>query len=135
MDSVALDLFIQDFVNTNRNRGVHCPWDLLCARRAFETGVPSVFRFESGSQGHYATGQVLNLPDADWFRIELTRAIPECEHRFDYLRMLFPGTHTDLTVDSSEGSVLIKLTTRHRGFMNIVFVVRDGTPLTNPFLV
>jgi hypothetical protein len=136
MDSVALDLFIQDFVNTNRIRGVHCAWDQLCARRAFETGIPSVFRFESSGQEHYATAQVLNLPDADWFRIELTRAIPDCEHRFDYLRMLFPGTHTDIAVDAPVGGpVLVKLTTRHRGLMNIVFVIRDGVPVTNPFLV
>jgi hypothetical protein len=136
MDSVVLDLFIQDFVNTNRIRGVHVSWDNLCARRAFETGIPSVFRFESGGQEHYATGQVLNLPDADWFRIELIRAIPETEHRFDYLRMLFPQTHTDLTVDAVPGDpVLVKLTTRHRGLMNIVFVIRDGPAVSNPFLV
>lgn len=138
MESVALDLFLQDFVNTNRIRGVHAPWDVLCARRAFETGIPSVFRFESGGQEHYATGQVINLPDADWFRIELTRTIPTVsEHRFDYLRMLFPATHTDLSIDivSEEGPVLIKLTTRHRGLMNMVFVIRDSTALTNPFLV
>jgi hypothetical protein len=66
----------------------------------------------------------------------LIRAIPETEHRFDYLRMLFPQTHTDLTVDAVPGDpVLVKLTTRHRGLMNIVFVIRDGPAVSNPFLV
>jgi hypothetical protein len=137
MAEVALDLFLQDFVNTNRIRGAHVPWETLCARRSFETGIPSVFRFESGGQEHFATGQVLNLPDADWFRIELTHTIPEAtEHRFDYLRMLFPITHTDLKVDTMDtGIVLVKLTTRHRGLMNMVFVIRDGEAVRNPFLV
>jgi hypothetical protein len=135
MDSVALDLFLQDFVNTNRIRGVHVPWDALCARNSFGNGIPSVFRFESGGQEHHATGQVLNLPDADWFRIELTHTIPETEHRFDYLRMLFPATHTDLHIDTVGSTVLVKLTTRHRGFMNMVFVFRDGPAVENPFLV
>jgi hypothetical protein len=135
-DTVALDLFVQDFINTNRLRGVHMDWSLLCARRG--SGVPSVFRFESGGREQFAVGQVLTLPDAEWLRIELTHAIPEvAEHRFDYLRMMYPATHTDIVTSIEDGGkvVLVKLTTRHPAFLNLVFVIRDGVGVENPFLV
>jgi hypothetical protein len=109
-------------------------WSLLCARRV--TGVPSVFRFESGGREHFAVGQVLTLPDAEWLRIELNHAIPDVtEHRFDYLRMMFPATHTDITVSAEGGVVLVKLVTRHPAFLNLVFVIRDGASIENPFLM
>lgn len=136
-DQVALDLFIQDFVNTNKLLNQHYTWDQLANRRYVEDGRIRVFSFVSGGAEQLAVGQMLSLPDADWFRIELTRAIPVVEeHRFDILKLLQQRTHTGLTVDISTAStVLVKLTTRHRGLANILFVVRDIPALTNPFLV
>jgi len=96
-----------------------------------------VFSFQSGGATHYAIGKHLALPDTDWFRIELVRAIPQIEeHRFDCLRMMQADTHTGLQVDSATANtVLVRLTTRHRGLVNILFVIRDGLPIVNPYLV
>ena len=134
-DAVALDLFIQDFVITNKVLNQHVSWDSLVNRRFLEDGLMKVFSFQSGGAAHYAIGTHLALPDSDWFRIELTRAIPAIEeHRFDCLRMMQAATHTGLSVDKSSDTVLVKLTTRHRGLVNIVFVIRDSLPVMDPFL-
>jgi hypothetical protein len=136
-DQIAIDLFIQDFVNTNKLLNQHWTWEQIVNRRYVEDGRIRVFSFVSSGTEHLAVGQMLSLPDADWFRIELTRAIPPVEeHRFDILKLLQQRTHTGLAVDISTAStVLVKLTTRHRGLANILFVVRDVPALTNPFLV
>jgi hypothetical protein len=134
-DAVALDLFIQDFVTTNKVLNQHYDWSALVNRRFLEDCLIKVFHFQSNGTTHYAIGQHIALPDSDWFRIELTRAIPVVEeHRFDCLRMMQATTHTGLVVEKSADVILVKLTTRHRGLVNIVFVVRDGLPLTDPFL-
>jgi hypothetical protein len=135
-DAVALDLFIQDFVTTNKVLNHHYDWPELVNRRFLEDELLKVFQFESSGTTHYAIGRHLALPDADWFRIELTRSIPQVEeHRFDYLRMMQTTTHMGLVVEKEEGIVLVKLTTRHRGLVNVVFVIRDGLAVVNPFLV
>ena len=136
-DAVALDLFIQDFVTTNKVMDHHYPWASLVNRRFLEDGLTKVFCFESGGVTHYAIGKHLALPDTDWFRVELTRAIPQVEeHRFDCLRMMQADTHTGLQVDSATANtVLVRLTTRHRGLVNVLFVIRDGLAIMNPYLV
>jgi len=136
-DAVALDLFIQDFVTTNKVMDHHYPWASLVNRRFLEDGLTKVFSFESGGVKHYAIGRHLALPDTDWFRVELTRAIPQVEeHRFDCLRMMQADTHTGLQVDSATANtVLVRLTTRHRGLVNVLFVIRDGLAILNPYLV
>ena len=134
-DALALDLFIQDFVLSNKVLNQHYEWPSLVNRRFLEDGLIKIFGFESGGKTHYARGQHIALPDADWFRIELSHPIPEVgEHRFDCLRMMQAATHTGLEVEKSEESILVKLTTRHRGLINIVFVIRDVLCLRNPFL-
>jgi hypothetical protein len=131
---VELDLFIQDFVTTNKLMNQHCSWATISSRRFHEDGLKKVFSFESGEKTHFAVGQHLALPDGDWFRIELTHSIPGGEHRFDCLRMMRTDTHIGLDVDISKDLLLVKLTTRHRGLLNIVFVIRDGLSIENPFL-
>jgi len=134
-DAVAIDLFIQDFVTTNKVLNHHFEWSDLVNRRFLEDGLLKVISFESNGITHYALGRHLALPDSDWLRIELTRPIPHVEeHRFDYLRMMQATTHMGLIVEKGEGVVLVKLTTRHRGLVNIVFVIRDGLAVVNPFL-
>ena len=136
MANVELDLFIQDFVTTNKLMNQHCDWPTLSSRRFQEDGLKKVFTFESGGSTHMAIGTQIALPDSDWFRIELTHALSEsAEYRFDYLRMMHTNTHVSLTVEPATNALLVKLTTRHRGLMNVVFVIRDGLPLVNPFLV
>jgi hypothetical protein len=132
---VELDLFIQDFVTTNKLMNQHCSWATMSSRRFHEDGLKKVFSFESGEKTHFAVGQHLALPDSDWFRIELTHSIPAGEHRFDCLRMMRTDTHIGLEVEAGKDTLLVKLTTRHRGLLNIVFVIRDGLPIENPFLI
>lgn len=138
-DAIALDLFLQDFIQTNTLLNQHYTWPALCNRRFGEDGVTKVFRFQSGGTEHLAIARPLHLPDAAWYRIELVREIPRVdEHRFDCMRMLFPTTHAAMTTELVDtDTVLVKLTTRHLGLMNIVFVIRAPPvmPLTNPFLV
>jgi hypothetical protein len=135
-DQIALDLFIQDFVNTNKLVGQHVSWAQLVNRRFVEDGVTKVFQFTSNGLNYLALGQHLALPDTDWLRIDLTRQIPDVEdHRFDCLRMLATTTHTGVVVERDGGVVLVKLTTRHRGLVNVVFVIRSGEGVGNPFLV
>ena len=131
---VELDLFIQDFVTTNKLMNQHCSWATISSRRFHEDGIKKVFSFESGEKPHFAVGQHLALPDGDWFRIELTHSIPEGEHRFDCLRMMRADTHIGLDVEVSKALLLVKLITRHKGLLNIVFVIRDGLSIENPFL-
>jgi len=142
--STILDLFIQDFVSTNKLLGQHWNWDALSSRRLMEAG-PSikVFEFTSGGTSHTAVGQWLALPDGDWFRIELTHphiATAE-EHRFDCLRLVRQHTHAGLTVEvvgveTGSPATIVRLSTRHRGLMNLVFVVRTGAAVASkPFLI
>ncbi len=146
--STILDLFIQDFVTTNRLLGQHWTWDALSSRRLLEAGpATKVFEFTSGGIKQIAIGRWLALPDGDWFRIELTHPLGDLPadltaHRFDCLRMMYPRTHSDFTVEGDTTGLetppvfFVKLTTRHRGLLNLVFVVRDGAPaITNPFLI
>jgi hypothetical protein len=134
-DAVALDLFIQDFVSTNKLLNQHYSWPELVNRRLQEDGLLQVFQFQSDGTEHFAVGRCLALPDADWFRIELTKSFPAVEHRFDCLRMMQMNTHTGLTTEIVGDVILVKLTTRHRGLMNVVFMIHSSDSLPDPFLV
>lgn len=137
-DQVALDLFIQDFVNTNKLMNQHFDWNALVSRRWAEGSAPRIYEFQSGGQTQYARAGLIVLPDAEWYRIELTRVIPAVEEaRFDYLRMLSATTHSQLTVAGGGGTgepVYVRLLTRNRGLINVLFVIRDATGITNPYL-
>jgi hypothetical protein len=108
------------------------------SRRFVEAGAQrKVFQFRSGEADQYAVGTLLDLPDGDCFRIELTHAAARStdEHRLDCLRMMSTDTHTGITVTKpDDATVVIHLTTRNRGLINIVFVVRDGLSLAAPVL-
>lgn len=131
----TVDLFIQDFVKTNKLVNRHCDWNTLVSRSLQDDGTKKVFSFESDGSTHYAVGEHLALPDADWFRIELTHpVVADAEYRFDCLRMMHTHTHVDLTVEMGS-PLIVRLTTRHRGLINVLFIIRDGLPLKNPCLV
>jgi hypothetical protein len=136
-DTVSLDLFLQDFIQTNKILGTTLSWSAICARRFVEDGATKVFRFISGDKEYLAIGQLLHLPDAAWFRIDLTRDIPDVpEHRFDYMRMMHGTTHAGLEIDARPDAVIVKLTTRHMGLINVAFVIRPpAMQTTDPFLV
>jgi hypothetical protein len=138
MNSTTLDLFIQDFVLTHQILNQRATWSSLVSRRFVEScSQRKVFQFRSGDTDHYAVGTLLDLPDADYFRIELTHAAARLteEHRLDCLRMMSASTHNGITVTKpDEATVVIQLTTRNRGLINVVFVVRDGLALLTPML-
>lgn len=138
--SNQLDLFIQDFLTTNRILNAHVQWTTLVSRRFVETGAQrKVFSFQSGGDSHhFAVGTLLELPDGDCFRIELTAptgALAAEEHRLDCLRMTYAATHTahELT-RTGDGSVIIRVATRNRGLIPIVFVLREVAALKEPIL-
>jgi len=135
-DTIALDLFIQDFVNTNKLLNQHFPWAGIVGRRWVDDAVPRTYEFQSGGEVCYARGQRIDLPDGEWYRIELTRPIPVVdEFRFDYLRMASATTHSRLIAEKIEGAVVVRLYTGNRGLMNIVFVIRDATLSKSPYLL
>jgi hypothetical protein len=139
MSTVAIDLLIQDFVLTNRILNQHLDWATLVSRRFQESG-PSVkvFSFKSGDQENLAIAQILALADSDCLRIEMTRphaSMGAEEHRMDCLRMMHKDTHSSMTVESTSDKVIIRLTTRHRGLINVAFVLYDEPLTMNPLLI
>lgn len=137
--SVVLDLFIQDFVKSNQIQNQHVDWNTLVNRRFAETPGIKVFSFESGGAQHFAVGQMLVLPDAEWFRIELfhTAATGTDEHRFEMLQMLSGWSHTRLSTERpTDTSLIVQLQTRHRGLVNVLFVIHgEPTGFTHPAFV
>lgn len=131
--STVLDLYIQDFVTSNKLLNQLVPWSTLVSRRFVESGAAiKVASFQSGGTEHFAVLQHLELPTGDWLRVELTHgaARDTGEHRFDCLRMTHAATHTGLTVErGGEDTLIITLATRNRGLIPVMFVVRDGLPL------
>jgi hypothetical protein len=142
MTSTAIDLFLQDFVTTHRILNQRCSWSALTSRRFLESGAGrKVFQFRSGEADHYVVGTLLDLPEGDCYRFELVhpaaRGLAPEEHRFDCLRMMSAETHNGLSVsrpEGQEGTLIIQLTTRNRGLLNVAFVVRDGLTLVAPLL-
>ncbi len=136
----AIDLFLQDFVTTHRILNQRCSWTALTSRRFLEAGgARKVFQFRSGDIDHYAVGTLLDLPEGDCYRFELVhsaaRGLAPEEHRFDCLRMMSAETHNGLAVSRPEdGTLVIQLTTRNRGLLNVAFVVRDGLQIVTPLL-
>jgi hypothetical protein len=130
----TIDLFIQDFVRTNKLVNRHCDWSTIANRRFHEDGMRKIFSFESGEETHYAVGELIALPDMECFRIELTHPLSkDIEYRFDCLRMLHANTHVELSIVQLD-PLIVRLTTRHRGLVNIVFVIRDGLAIKTPLL-
>lgn len=134
MSSTTLDLFIQDFVLSHRILNQRASWAALVSRRFVESNAQrKVFQFRSGDADHFAVGTLLDLPDGDCFRIELTHATARStdEHRLDCLRMMSTDTHNGVELTRpDDATVVVRLTTRNRGLINVVFVVRDCLPLT-----
>jgi hypothetical protein len=127
-DAVALDLYIQDFVRTNRLLNQHLDWPSLVNRRLIEAlpAGPRIFQFESAGHQHLAIATYMVLPDRDTLRVELTRTIPATEeHRFDYLRMMSVNTHISVESRLVGPTMIVSLRTRHRGLLNVDIVIRS----------
>jgi hypothetical protein len=117
--SNTIDLLIQDFVTTNKLVNQNVSWDTLVSRR-FENGRRRIFTY-SGSA--VAIGEHLDDADGEWFQITLTtEKIEDVELRFDCLKLMHANTHYAMTVEKDK-DLQIKLLTRNKGLINVVFRV------------
>lgn len=140
MSTVAIDLLIQDFVLTNRILNQHLDWPTLVSRRFQESGpTVKVFSFKTGGgdQEQLAVAQIVALADSDCLRIEMTRpaaSVGAEEHRLDCLRMMHQTTHSSLSVEPVGEKIIVRLNTRHRGLINVAFVLHETPIATHPLL-
>ena len=125
-DAMAIDLFIQDFITTNKILSQHVGWETLVNRRFAEDGIPKIFEFTCGGEQQFAHAQLLHFPESDYLRVELTHKIPaNTEHRFPCLQMTQARTHGGVSVSVERGALIVRMETRHRGLINVVFVVHE----------
>lgn len=119
----ALDLLIQDFVTTNKLVNQNVTWDTMVSRR-FENGRVKVFQY---SETKVAKAEHKDLADGEWLVITLDMVkgldSDSVEYRFDCLKLMHAVTHYSMTVEKEERSVTVKLLTRNRGLMNVMFVI------------
>jgi hypothetical protein len=52
----------------------------------------------------------------------------------DCLRMMHQSTHASLSVEPAGEKIIVRLNTRHRGLLNIAFVLHESPLVTNPLL-
>jgi hypothetical protein len=117
--SNTIDLLIQDFVTTNKLVNQNVSWDTLVSRR-FENGRRRMFTY-SGTA--VATAEHLDDADGEWLQITLTtEKIEDGELRFDCLKLMHANTHYAMSVEKDK-DLLIKLLTRNKGLMNVVFKI------------
>jgi len=120
----AIDLLIQDFVSTNKLVNQRVVWETMVARR-FEDGRRKIFQYGP----HIAIGEHVSLHDGEWFCISLVRPseLPEVEQlRFDCLKMMYAQTHYQMSVESDGAVIIVKLLTKNRGLMNVMFRFVDS---------
>jgi hypothetical protein len=139
MDPLVYDLYIQDFINTCKILNQHIPWDTLVSRRYLEDGKRKIFQFQKGVSVEHAVGELIILPDAEWFCVTM-KGFPVSELsidsiRFECLRMTSQYTHYSIDVTREEDTMFIRLMTKHKGLVNVVFVIRNNAPSIHPFLL
>jgi len=129
----TLDLLIQDFVSSNKLVNQTITWNTLVSRQ-FENGRRKIFHFNGDK---IARSEHVDMADADWLVIELPRPVAELGDvdslRFDCLKLMYGPTHYAMTVEKDGDAILIKLLTKNRGLMNVLFNIRgkldtDGVP-------
>ena len=139
MDPLVYDLYIQDFVRTNKLLNQHISWDTLVSRRYVEDGKRKMFQFQTGETMEYAVGEVIVLPDAEWFCVTMKGIpisdLPTESIRLDCLRMTSQNTHYSTEVSRDGDTIIIRLMTKHRGLVNVVFVIRNNAQNIHPFLL
>jgi hypothetical protein len=116
-----IDLLIQDFVSTNKLVNQNIPWDTLVSRR-FENGRRKIFRY-GGSK--IAEAEHVDMADGEWLIVKLLYPIDDTVDvstlRFDCLKMMHALTHYEMSVEKEEGGIVVRLRTRNRGLMNVMF--------------
>ena len=120
----AIDLLIQDFVSTNKLVNQCVGWEMMVARR-FEDGRRKIFQYGQ----RLAVGEHVSMTDGEWFCISLVRPseLPEVEQlRFDCLKMMYAQTHYQMSVEAEGSVIIVKLLTKNRGLMNVMFRFVDS---------
>lgn len=124
MTDMAFDLLIQDFVSTNKLVNQNIPWDTLVARR-FENGRRKVFQYGGAK---VAEAEHMDMVDGEWLIVKLSRpaesdmeSLDVAALRFDCLKMMHAVTHYEMSVEKEDGAVQVRLRTRNRGLMNVMF--------------
>lgn len=139
MDPLVYDLYIQDFVKSNKLLNQHTPWNTLVSRRYVEDGKRKMFQFQRGDSVEYAVGELIVLPDAEWLCITMKgfpiTELPVESVRFDCLRMTSQNTHSSIELTRDGDTMFVRLMTKHRGLINVVFVIRNDAPAIHPFLL
>jgi hypothetical protein len=119
----TLDLLIQDFVSSNKLVNQNITWPMLVSRQ-FENGRRKIFMFNGDK---VAKAEYVDMADAEWLVIELSRPMVELGDvdslRFDCLKLMYAPTHYAMTVEKDGETIVIKLLTRNRGLMNILFKI------------
>jgi hypothetical protein len=119
MANNTYDLLIQDFVSTNKLVNQNVPWTELASRR-LENGRRKVFQYGAGKM---AGGEHVDMSDGEWLIITLRAEIEPIDIdtlRFDCLKMMYANTHYEMEVVKEE-ALMIRLRTRNRGLMNVMF--------------
>jgi hypothetical protein len=121
----TLDLLIQDFVSSNKLVNQNIAWNTLVSRQ-FENGRRKIFHFNGDK---IARAEHVDMADAEWLVIELPRPMVELGDvdslRFDCLKLMYVPTHYTMSVEKESSAILIRLLTRNRGLMNVLFKVID----------
>jgi hypothetical protein len=138
MSVFDVDLLIQDFITTNRSNRQHYLWHQL-SNRCFIEGAPrKVLSYKSGERTLYALAEHMDMPMGDILRITLTvpkLPVESSPFRFDCLRMMAQQTHTSIVDDvTNAGLIIVTVSTKHKGHIDVVFVIKESTGDVNPLL-
>lgn len=138
MSVFDVDLLIQDFISTNRSNRQHYFWHQLSNRCFIEGAARKVLSYKSGEKTLYAIAEHLEMPMGDILRITLT--VPKLPtesspFRYDCLRMMSQQTHTSIVDDiTNAGLIIVTVSTKHKGHIDVVFVIKESMDVVNPLL-
>jgi hypothetical protein len=116
----SYDLLIQDFVTSNKLVNQTIGWETLVSRR-FENGRRKFFQYKGDRT---ATVEHVDMADGDWVVIYLNHESIDLSAellRFDCLRLMHASTHVSMSVEKDMDVVTVKLFTRNKGLMNVMF--------------
>jgi hypothetical protein len=138
MSVFAVDLLIQDFILTNRLNRHNFPWQELSNRCFIEGAARKVLSYKSGERTLYAIAEHMEMPMGDILRITLTvpkLPVESDPFRYDCLRMMSQQTHTSIVDDvTNTGIIMVTVSTKHKGHIDVVFVIKESTAALNPLL-
>lgn len=139
MSAVFVDLLLQDFLTTNLVNRQHYPWQALSNRCFVEGSTKKIISYETAGRTLFAVAEHVEIPSGDILRIILT--VPKLpgdvtSFRYDCLRMMSAQTHTSIVDDcSSPGTIIVIVGTKHKGHIDVVFIIKESSDVVNPLLL